>query len=106
MLTLQRPVLSALLVGATHEIDMGEGRQATIYYETENRAHMRRPDGAVMTGDWSLLDDGYAIEWRNGPSATWTLKAGPGHIGYFDKQGQERGSVRSITFGPTPLFSA
>jgi hypothetical protein len=101
MVTLEKPVLAALLVNATHEIDMGDGRQATIYYETERLAHMRRPDGVVMTGDWSLLDDGYAIEWRGGPSATWTLKADTGRIGYVDANGDLRGAVKSIAFGNT-----
>jgi hypothetical protein len=99
MITLEKPVLAALLVNATHEIDMGQGRQATIYYETDRLAHMRRPDGVVMTGDWSLLDDGYAIEWRGGPAATWTLKATPGRIGYVDAEGNDRGAVKSIAFG-------
>lgn len=99
MITLEKPILAALLVNATHEIDMGEGRQATIYYETDRLAHMRRPDGVIMTGDWSLLDDGYAIEWRGGPAATWKLSAGPGRIGYVDAEGNDRGAVKSIAFG-------
>jgi hypothetical protein len=106
MLTLEKPVLAALLVHATHEIDVGEGRQATIYYETESRAYMRRPDGIVMTGDWRLLDDGYAIEWHDGPSATWTLKAATGRISYFDADGADRGTVQTIAFGPNASFSA
>ena len=101
MIILEKPVLAALLVNATHEIDMGDGRYATIYYETEHLAHMRRPDGVVMTGDWLLLDDGYAIEWRGGPSATWTLKADTGRIGYIDANGDLRGAVKSIAFGNT-----
>ena len=106
MMTLERPMLAAILVHTTHEIDMGEGRQATIYYESENRAHMRRPDGVVMTGSWRLLDDGYAIDWQNGPSATWMLKAAPGRISYFDMEGKDRGAVRAITFGPNAAFSS
>lgn len=101
MITLEKPVLEALLVNATHEIDMGDGRRATIYYQTEQLAHMRRPDGVVMTGDWSLLDDGYAITWRGGPAATWKLRAGPGRIGYVDAEGNDRGAVTSIGFGNT-----
>ena len=98
---LEKPVLAALLVNATHEVDMGDGRRATIYYETEHLAHMRRPDGVVMTGDWSLLDDGYAIEWRGGPAATWKLSARPGRIGYVDAEGNDRGAVTAIGFGNT-----
>lgn len=101
MITLEKPVLAALLVNATHEIDMGDGRRATIDYETEHLAHMRRPDGVVMTGDWSLLDDGYAIEWRGGPAAHWKLNAGPGRIGYVDSEGNDRGAITSIGFGNT-----
>lgn len=101
MITLESPVLAALLVNATHEIDMGDGRQATIYYETETLAHMRRPDGVVMTGDWSILDDGYAIAWRGGPSATWALRAETGRIAYVDAAGNDRGTVRSIAYGNT-----
>lgn len=99
MLTLEKPMLETLLVQTTHEIDMGEGRLATIYYETETLAHMRRPDGVVMTGDWTLRDDGYDISWRGGPDARWTLKAEPGRIAYVDSAGQDRGVIRSIAFG-------
>lgn len=99
MITLEKPVLAALLVNATHEVDMGEGRKATIYYETDRLAHMRRPDGVVISGDWLLLDDGYAIEWRGGPAATWSLNAAPGRIGYVDAEGNDRGTVTSIAFG-------
>lgn len=106
MMTLEKPVLAAILIRTTHEVDLGEGRQATIYYETEDRAHMRLPDGVTMTGDWHLLDDGYAIEWQNGPSGRWTLKAMPGRISYFDTEGKDRGTVRAITFGPNAAFSS
>jgi hypothetical protein len=99
MITLEKPVLAALLVNATHDIDMGEGQTATIYYETETLAHMRRPDGGVMTGDWALEADGYAIRWRNGPAARWTLTAEPGRIGYVDAEGNDRGAIRAITYG-------
>lgn len=99
MITLEKPVLSAILVNTTHEIDMGEGRIAAIYYETDSRAYMKRPDGVIMTGQWKLLDDGYAIDWKDGPSARWTLRAAPGRIGYFDQAGDDRGTVASISFG-------
>ncbi|MCB1445331.1 MAG: hypothetical protein KDJ87_05885 [Rhizobiaceae bacterium] len=101
MITFEKSVLSSLLVNATHDIDMGENGRATIYYETDRLAHMRRPDGVVMSGDWSLLDDGYAIAWRGGPVARWRLKAAPGRISYVDAEGRERGAVRSISFGNT-----
>ncbi len=105
-MTLERPVLAALLINATHEIDMDNGRRATIYYETETLAHMRRPDGVVMTGDWSLCDDGYVIAWRDGPTASWTIKADPGRITYFDADGNDRGSVRSIVYGNAAVLPA
>lgn len=106
MHTLEKPTLAALLINATHEIDMGEGRHASIYYETESRARMRLPGGLIMSGEWRLLEDGYAVDWQNGPSATWKLAAGPGCIAYIDAEGKERGTVKAITYGANAAFSA
>jgi hypothetical protein len=106
MPTFKKPELAALLVRTTHHVDTGDGKRATIYYESEHRAHMRRPDGVVMTGDWSLLDDGYRVDWQGGPSGTWALRAEPGRISYIDAEGQERGTVQAIEFGHNASFSA
>jgi hypothetical protein len=98
MITLTRNMLSAILVNTVHEIDMGEGRIAVITYQDGDRAQMRLPDGQKRTGAWQLLDDGYAVQWENGPSATWQLKADVGQIAYFDTDGTNRGFIRSIAY--------
>lgn len=101
MITLEKPILSALLINATHDIDMGEGRIARMAFRAADKAYMRRPDGTVTTGTWQMLDDGYAVKWISGPSARWRLSIQPGRIAYVDPEGVERGVVTAISFGKT-----
>ena len=62
MAILGKDTLRIIMVGATHVVDMG-GKTAFIHYETETTAHMLLPDGTRYDGNWSLLDDGYRVEW-------------------------------------------
>ena len=83
MAILRKDTLRIIMVGATHVIDMG-GKTAFIHYETEETAHMLLPDGTRFDGSWSLLDDGYRVEWTNGPTGSWKLDYNPGAIDYVD----------------------
>jgi hypothetical protein len=98
MATLNRDTLSIVMLGTTHVIDMG-GKQAFIYYENEVEAHMQLPDGTRRHGRWRLTEDGYSVEWRNGPTASWQLNRRQGGIDYLDSTGVARGSVARIDFG-------
>ena len=72
------------MVGATHVIDMG-GKTAFIHYETEDDgAYAACPTAHATTAAGSLLDDGYRVEWNNGPTGSWQLDHNPGAIDYVD----------------------
>ncbi len=98
MAILNRDLLAVIMLGATHVIDMG-GKEAFIYYENQRKAHMLLPDGTRFDGDWSLLDDGYRVEWKQGPSGSWKLDHTPGAIDYLDETGVARGRISRIHFG-------
>jgi hypothetical protein len=105
MAILRKDTLRIIMVGATHVIDMG-GKTAFIHYETEKTAHMLLPDGTRYDGDWSLLEDGYRVEWTNGPAGSWKLDHTPGAIDYVDATGTVRGRVSRIEFGEAAELAA
>jgi hypothetical protein len=105
MAILARNALEIIMVGTTHVVDLN-GKSAFIYYETDERAHMRLPDGTTYHGQWELLDEGYRVEWTNGPAGTWNLDHQPGVIDYIDNTGAARGRVTRIDFSDTADLAA
>ena len=95
---LQQPILSILLGNAIHDIDMGDGRKASMAFRDHGKAAMRRADGTVLNGAWQVEEEGYSVDWDGGPSARWRLSATPGRIAYVDAGGVERGLVTGISF--------
>lgn len=98
MTILKKDSLAVIMVGTTHTIDMG-GSNAFIYYPNESDAHMLLPDGKRFSGRWALLEDGYSVEWRDGPVGSWKLDHQPGAIDYVDSTGAARGRISRIDFG-------
>lgn len=99
MAALENSVLSLLMTGTTHILDLG-GKEAAIYYEDENTAHMLLPDGTARTGTWRLGDGGYSVDWHGGPSAHWVLdNYATGRIAYIDQEGTRRAEMTQIIFG-------
>ena len=105
MTILNRDTLAIIMVGTTHVIDMG-GKNAFIHYETEDRAHKLLPDGTRFHGLWTLLDDGYKVEWKDGPAGAWKLDHTPGAIDYVDATGASRGRISRIDFGDPQRLAA
>lgn len=105
MAILKRDALAIIMAGATHVIDMG-GKTAFIHYETDDRAHMLLPDGTRYHGVWTLLDDGYRVEWTDGPTGSWKLDHTPGAIDYLDATGAARGRISRIDFGDPQHLAA
>lgn len=105
MAILKRDALQLIMIGATHVVDMG-GKSAFIYYETQDRAHMLLPDGTRYDGRWGLLDDGYRVEWTNGPAGSWQLDHRPGAIDYIDATGTVRGRIARIDFADSAGLAA
>lgn len=100
MTILDRSTLAVLLTGTTHYIDIGQGADAAIYYESAKAAHMKLPGGGVLHGAWSLGDDGYHIDWQDGPSADWHIaQPEPGVFAYLDGNEERRGTVTRIVPG-------
>lgn len=97
MKILERDTLEAMLPGATHRLDMG-GVEAVIYYEDASRAHMLLPEGKSYSGDWRLHDDGYSVDWTNGPSARWKLGRAEDGIHYIDAEGTSRARLTGIDY--------
>ncbi|MGD1886705.1 MAG: hypothetical protein ACFB01_06205 [Cohaesibacteraceae bacterium] len=96
---LSASVMGVLMVGATHYVDIGAPREAVIFYQDEQLAHMVLPDGAAWSGVWRLTDTGYHVAWQDGPSGDWRLNYAPGRIGYVNGDGEELGTISRIVFG-------
>ena len=105
MAILKRDALQLIMIGATHVIDMG-GKSAFVYYETQDKAHMLLPDGTRFDGRWNLLDDGYRVEWTDGPTGAWQLHHQSGAIDYVDATGAVRGRISRIEFGDSARLTA
>lgn len=96
---LSQATLAVIMVGATHYVDIGAPKDAVIYYESATEAHMVLPDGVSFSGAWRFTDQGYHVDWRDGPSGDWTLSYAPGRIGYVNGEGEELGTITRIVFG-------
>ena len=100
MKILERDTLEAVMPGTTHRLDM-DCVEAVIYYEDARRAHMLLPDGKNFSGSWQLHDDGYSVDWTNGPSASWKLGLDDGAIHYIDVEGTARARLTRIEYANT-----
>ena len=105
MIITDKATLTALLVGSTHYVAMAPDKEAAIYYRTASEAFMALPDGTRRTGQWRLTETGYHVDWIDGPSAGWQIDVEPGHIGYLDAGGVERGHVARIVPGDAAALS-
>jgi hypothetical protein len=94
-----QPVLHVLLNDMTHFVDIGAPEEAAMYYQSDGDAHIRLPDGTVMHGRWAVNDRGYNVDWRDGPSGSWTFDYTPGRIVYVDKDGKAQGPITRIVPG-------
>lgn len=99
MPALENTVLAILMVGTTHILAMGD-KEAVIYYENEDTAHMLLPDGTARTGTWRLEEKGYSVDWHEGPSARWVIdRYAPGRIAHIEAEGERRAELKRIVFG-------
>ena len=97
---LPETVLSILMLGMTHYVDIGKDADAAIYYADADTAYMRlAPDGPVMTGSWRLQDGGYFVAWQDGPQGQWFIEADAGRFTYLDGARQPRGTVSRFVPG-------
>ena len=106
MAYLKKDALSVLMPGFTHYVDLGAAGEAVIHYGADNASYMRMPDGKRMTGQWTLLDEGYRVAWQDGPDLTWHLDHEPGSIAYVDAGDERRGTVTRIVPGDAEALAA
>ncbi|MBI4045591.1 MAG: hypothetical protein HY371_02125 [Devosia nanyangense] len=99
MIVHDNSILEALLRGATHYLDLGNGAEAAVYYGIDGGAAMLAPNGTRRSGRWVMSPTGYHVDWEGGPSADWQIDIEPGRIGYRDGDGVEKGRVTKIVPG-------
>ena len=96
---LTNSLLAVIMLGSTHYIDVGKEQPAIIYYENEDTAFMRFPDGKTFAGEWKFTTNGYFVDWVGGPEGEWQIAFEPGRFTYLDAQGNERGDIAQIAPG-------
>ena len=99
-------LLSVIMLGSTHYVDIGEAEPAVIFYEDEDTAFMRLPDGNTLVGDWRFTSNGYFVAWADGPEGEWRIGFEPGRFAYLDAGGTERGTIIRIHPGNPEGFGS
>lgn len=92
-------LLALVLIGNTHYIDIGDDRDAVIYYASPTRVHMALPDGPRLSGTLELRGSGYFVAWEGGPAGAWSIAHAPGRFVYVRPDGTEAGPVTRIVPG-------
>lgn len=98
MPALRRKMLEVLIPGMTHVIER-DGKEAFVYFENGDSAHMLLDGGETRTGRWRILDDGYAVEWNNGVTGRWQLEHEPGSVTYVSQDRDLRLRLIGVLFG-------
>ena len=108
MKILDQAMLSVLMVGATHYVDLNRGADAVIYYESDKLAHMRLPGSETVShGDMAMRPDGWFVKWRGGPEGNWHIQhTAPGRLEYLDGNKERRGVVTRIVPGDAERIAA
>lgn len=104
MTILTGQILAVLMIGSTHYVDVGKASDAVIYYPSETEAHMRVPDGPSWTGALEMRQDGYFVNWQDGPEGGWQISYEPGVITYIGPDGKPAGTISKIVPGNPENF--
>jgi hypothetical protein len=108
MKILDQSILSVMMIGSTHYIDLNRGADAVIYYESDRIAHMRLPGSEnVLHGEWSARPDGWFVKWHGGPEGNWHIRhSTPARFEYLDGNKEPRGVVTRIVPGDAERIAA
>jgi len=98
MIILKRDMLAIIMSGSTHVLNRN-GKEAFVYFETQDRAHMLLDDGETRIGLWRLLDDGYEVDWDNGATGRWKLEYEAGSVTYVNQDRDLRVPMIGVLFG-------
>lgn len=99
MLVLGKTILSIIMIGNTHYVDVGESADAIIYYESPTIAHMTLPGVPPLKGDMEMKEDGYHVAWKNGPAGDWKIRHEDGKFTYVGPDGKDAGTITKIIPG-------
>ncbi|MEO0496791.1 MAG: hypothetical protein AAF141_05395 [Pseudomonadota bacterium] len=96
---LEKLILSVIMIGNTHYVDVGQEVDAVIYYPSETEAHMTLPGVPAMEGQLTLKSDGYHVAWDNGPAGDWKIRHENGVFTYVGPDGKDAGTISKIVPG-------
>ena len=106
--SLDRDQVATLITGNTLYVQIPpgapgapEGGVAPIYYGTDGYAAAALPAGLKLVGVWALVDEGYCVDWENGPKNSCSILARePDHFVVLDASTHDpRGTVNQIMTG-------
>ncbi len=104
MILFEREILSELMVGHTHYIDVGGRKQASVYYPSDTEVHVKRPDSKIVSGSLAIKDVGYDVIWHNGINDNYNLAEHLGAFVYLDGNGKSAGTITKIVSGNPEYF--
>ena len=100
--------LGPLITGNTLYVTMPAGAPgapdggiAPIYYGTDGSASAQLPAGMKLVGTWEMAEDGYCIDWENGPknSCSTLVRTSESFVIIDQATGDPRGQVFTIATG-------
>lgn len=98
MAILDRSALELIVPGTTHVLDRN-GKEAYVYFEQGETAHMLLEDGETRIGEWKLADGGYVVEWDNGAVGRWKIDHEAGAVTYINMDRDVRVKLIGVLFG-------
>ena len=99
MMEITGTALAVLLIGSTHYVDVGQGKDAAIDYPTAAVAHMALPDGRRLRGSWRPTETGYLVAWEGGPQGDRRIAFEPGRLTDIKPDGEPAGTISRIVPG-------
>lgn len=106
--TLKRDQITTLIAGNTLYVQIPpgapgapDGGVAPIYYGSDGYAAAVLPTGLKLIGAWGMADNGYCVDWKNGPKNSCSILArAPDHFVILDAStSNPRGTVHRIVTG-------
>lgn len=99
MILFERKILSELMIGRTHYVDVGDRKQISVYYPSDTEVHLRAADSTVFRGEMIMKDAGYTISWHDGTDGYYKIAEHLGAYVYIDDNGRSAGTITKIVPG-------
>jgi len=104
MIIFEREILSELMVGFTHYLDVGYRKQVSVYYPNDTEVLMKTLDSKVIKGEMVIKDVGCNVSWHEGPHDYYNIAEHMGAFVYIDANGKSAGTITKIVPGNPELF--